>query len=308
MTTIPTRVFPFVLATPPSGKKPFTPLPIKQNSPQNNFLTPLQQDSVLFTGNNPGGLNDDEYHKYRSLYSNRTRSDQQQQEINAFAKRIHSARAVRNRAAAKRSRKTKLGRIAEIETLISPETAKAVKSRLKKTLEDTFPDVYKPKPARMMAYPNKKDKELYTERLAAKLSRNIEGLLLHLGKTLEKKGYTAKSPPTEAQVLKLVPGLFTTQNINSLGLRLPHKRNASSQDRSITSSIRSEEQPTPPPKKQRIDSVEIESEAQESPPYIEPTTTTSSPKPDKLDAAEYHEDDWLYQALVLPLLSKTNQD
>jgi hypothetical protein len=281
MTTIPARVFPFVLATPPSGKKPFTPLPIKQNSPQNNFLTPLQQDSVLFTGkktaassaarsaNVPIALNNKEACRYRELCYKTKRNKQEQQEYDAFAKKIHSARAERNKAAAKRSRKTKLGRIAVIESVTSKENAEKIKYLLQNVLENTFPDVYKPDLSHITS--DQKEQWHMTTKLYGKQNWHVNTLLADLGKTLEKKGYTAKSLPTNTQILELLPGLFTRQKMKSFGL------DSASRNANGSNSPSNAEEHTSPPEQQQQRASSVEKEKDSSPfPVLPPSETQTS--------------------------------
>jgi hypothetical protein len=282
MTTIPARVFPFVLATPPSGKKPFTPLPIKQNSSQNNFLTPLQQDSVLFTGNNPGGLSDEECHRYRSLCSRTKRNKQEQQEYDAFAKRI---------------RNTRRSKITKIRSITSQKKVEGIKLKLRDVLEETFPDVYKPDLSRGTS-DQKKQWRMATQ-LYERQNWHLNTLLADLGKTLEKEGYTAKSPPTDEQLLALLPGLFTPQKIKSFGL-VPHtKKDSASRNANGSSSSSKSEEHTSPPEQQQQRASSREREKDSSPfPVLPPSETQTSPEERDSMLAEQQSRDYFYWGTI----------
>jgi hypothetical protein len=285
MTTIPTRVSPFVLATPPSGKKPFTPMPIKQNSPQNNFLTPLQQDSVLFTGNTPGGLNNEECHRYRSLCSRTTLTGLQQQEYKALQGKIQSARGERNNIFLKISREKRKSSINKTGTLISPKTGKTIKKALKDSLTTIYPETYK-----AVADADKKAKR----NLSRKLFRDINSLFIKLGTALEEKGYTAESPPTHDQINEVVNNVLTPEAVASLS----RKRKSPSQNEEV----RSEDHASLPEQQRRARSVESESEIQ-----VQEPNTLSETKPTETSAISTEHDN-SYTSFQEPTVPEDSTD
>jgi hypothetical protein len=297
MTTIPARVSPFVLATPPSGKKPFTPLPIKQNSPQNNFLTPLQQDSVLFTGkktaassaarsaNVPIALNNKEACRYRELCYKTKRNKQEQQEYDAFAKKIQSARAERNNIFLKISRGKRESSINKTGTLISPKTGKTIKKALKDSLTTIYPETYK-----AVADADKKAKR----NLSRKLFRDINSLFIKLGTALEEKGYTAESPPTHDQIKEVVNNVLTPEAVASLS----RKRKSPSQNEEV----RSEDHASLPEQQRRARSVESESEIQ-----VQEPNTLSETKPTETSAISTEHDN-SYTSFQEPTVPEDSTD